>query len=65
MEIKINYHRPVQKGRLRALGRVRELTRSLAYAEGEVVNEEGKRVCSGTGTFFLTETMVQSERERL
>jgi len=65
VELKINYFRPVQRGRLRAVGRMRELTRRLGYAEGEVCNEEGKVLARASGTFFLTETVVQSEKERL
>ena len=65
VEIKVNYFRPVQGGRIRARGRLRELTRSLAYADGDIVNEEGKVLARASGTFFLTETMSQSERERI
>jgi uncharacterized protein (TIGR00369 family) len=65
VEIKINYFRPVQHGVLRAAGRCVQKTRSLAYAEGEVVNEEGKLLARATGTFFLTETLRQPDRERV
>ncbi len=65
VELKINYFRPVQRGRIRATGRMREMTRRLAYAEGEIVNEAGKVLARANGTFFLTETMTQRERERV
>lgn len=65
VELKINYFRPVQNGRVRAAGRVREITRRLAYAEGDIRNDEGKVVARANGTFFLTETMAQTERERV
>ena len=65
VELKINYFRPVQSGRVRALGRLEELTRSLGYAEGEVVNEDGKVLARASGTFFLTDTLRQDERERV
>lgn len=66
VEIKINYFRPVQGGRIRARGRLRELTRSLGYAEGEVVDAEGGKVLArASGTFFLTEAIRQTERERI
>lgn len=65
VEIKINYFRPVQKGRIRARGRFREMTRQLAYAEGDIVNEEGKVLARANGTFFLTDAMIQKERERV
>ena len=65
VELKINYFRPVQRGRLRACGRMKEMTRRLAYAEGEILNEEGKILARASGTFFLTNAMVQNERERI
>jgi len=65
VEIKINYFRPVQSGRIEARGRCREITRSLAYAEGEIVNEEGKVLARASGTFFLTQAMRQGDRERV
>lgn len=65
VELKINYFRPVQGGTLRAAGRLLQLTRSLAYAEGEVTNAEGKALARASGTFFLTTTMAQADKERL
>ena len=65
VEIKVNYFRPIQTGRIRALGWLRELTRCLGYAEGEVRNEAGKVLARASGTFFLTQSLEQSEKERL
>ncbi len=65
VEIKVNYFRPVQGGRVTARGRMKELTKSLGYAEGEVLNEEGKVLARASGTFFLTKTMRQEDRERI
>jgi acyl-CoA thioesterase len=65
VELKINYFRPVQSGRVRAVGRLLELTKSLGYAEGEVMNDAGKVLARASGTFFLTRTMRQEERERI
>jgi len=65
VELKINYFRPVQSGRIRASGRCVQKTRSLAYAEGDIVNDEGKLLARATGTFFLTETVRQPDRERV
>jgi uncharacterized protein (TIGR00369 family) len=65
LELKINYFRPIQHGRVVAEGRLINRTRHTAYAEGEVVNDEGKVLAKASGTFFITETMVQSERARL
>lgn len=65
VEIKVNYFRPIQTGRVTARGWKRELTKSLGYAEGEVVNEEGKVLARASGTFFLTNTLRQEDRERI
>jgi uncharacterized protein (TIGR00369 family) len=65
LELKINYFRPIQHGRIVAEGRLVNRTRSTAYAEGEVRNEEGKVLAKASGTFFITDTLVQSERARL
>ena len=65
VEIKINYFRPVQSGTIRALGRCLQRTKSLAYAEGDVVNADGKLLARATGTFFLTDTLRQRDRERI
>ena len=65
VEIKVNYFRPVQRGRITARAWKRELTRSLGYAEGEILNQEGKVLARASGTFFLTETLRQEDRERV
>ena len=65
VEMKVNYFRPVQEGRIRAEGRCVQRTRSLAYAEGEVRNAAGKILARATGTFFLTDTLRQPDRERV
>ena len=65
IECRINYFRPVQRGRLVATGKVLNTTRSTAYAEGSIVDPEGRLVARASGTFFLTDTLVQSERERV
>jgi uncharacterized protein (TIGR00369 family) len=65
IECRINYFRPVREGRLIATGTVLNVTRSTAYAEGSIVDSNGKLVARASGTFFLTATLVQSERERV
>ncbi len=65
VECKINFFRPVKEDELVATGEVKNVTRSTAYAEGSVTNREGKLVARASGTFFLTEALVQSERERV
>jgi acyl-CoA thioesterase len=63
VEIKINYFRPVQHGRITARGWKREVTRSLGYAEGEVVNEAGKVLAKGL-RHFLPHRLTPSGRPR-
>lgn len=65
VELKINFFRPVQQGTIRAVGRCVQKTKSLAYAEGEIVNDEGKILARASATFFITETMRQPDRERV
>ncbi|HKJ25216.1 MAG TPA: PaaI family thioesterase [Myxococcota bacterium] len=65
VEAKINYLRPIQAGRLRAEGRALDLTRRTAYAEGTVRDDQGRVLARSSGTFFLTDTIAQSERERV
>jgi len=65
VEAKINYLRPIQAGRLRAGGRALDLTRRTAYAEGTITDAEGRVIARSSGTFFLTDTLLQSERERV
>jgi acyl-CoA thioesterase len=65
VELKINYFRPVQHGTIRAFGRCVQRTRSLAYAEGEILDDQRKILARATGTFFLTDTLRQPDRERV
>ncbi len=53
IEMKINYFRPASAGELIARGRVVNQSKQLCYAEGEVVNGEGKLIARATGTFFI------------
>lgn len=65
VEARINYFRPVRSGRVRAEGQAVRITRRTAYAEGTLLDEEGHLLARSSGTFFLTETLVQAERERV
>ncbi len=65
IEAKINYFRPVQSGRIVARATVPRTTRRTAYAEGVIVDEEGNELARASGTFMITETRVQTERERV
>lgn len=65
IEAKINYFRPVQEGSITAHGKCVYMSRRTAYAEGELIDSEGRVVAKSTGTFMLTETIRQKERERV
>ena len=65
VECKINFFRPVLRGRLVAEAEVVTKTRRTTYAEGSITDAEGRIVARATGTFFITETRVQQERERV
>ena len=65
LECRINFFRPLIRGRLPADARVVTLPRHTAYAEGSIVDEEDRFVAPATGTFFLTETRVSRARERV
>ena len=65
VEAKINFLRPLQTGRMRAEGRALDLTRRTAYAEATITDDDGRVLARSSGTFFLTETLEQSERERV
>ncbi|RJX30137.1 MAG: PaaI family thioesterase [Desulfarculus sp.] len=53
VELKINFLRPVQKGRLRAVATVLKQGRSLAYAECEVQDQDQELVAKVSGTFIV------------
>jgi acyl-CoA thioesterase len=65
VECKINYFRPVTGGRIVAEAHVVTKTKRTAYAEGSITDEENRLIARASGTFFLTETMTQAERERV
>lgn len=65
LEARINFFRPVEAGRVRAEGRTVTLTRRTAYAEGSLLDAEGRLLARASGTFFLTETLEQTQRERV
>jgi uncharacterized protein (TIGR00369 family) len=50
MELKINFLRPVVDGRLRAVGRVVEMRRTLLFAEADVLDERGRLVARASST---------------
>jgi uncharacterized protein (TIGR00369 family) len=50
IELKINFLRPVVEGRLRAVGRVVEVKRTLLFSEADVLDQEGKLVARASST---------------
>ena len=50
IELKINFIRPVTHGRLRAVGKVVEIRKSLLFSEADVLDEDGKLVAHATST---------------
>jgi uncharacterized protein (TIGR00369 family) len=50
IELKINFIRPVTHGRLRAIGKVVEIRKSLLFSEADVYDEEDRLVAHATST---------------
>jgi uncharacterized protein (TIGR00369 family) len=50
IELKINFLRPVVEGRLRAVGRVVEMRRTLLFSEADVLDEQGRLVARASST---------------
>ena len=56
IEMKTSFMRP-STGRLRAVGRIKHRTRSMAFTEGEVFDAQGRLCAHATGTFkYVTPT---------
>ena len=65
IEAKINFFRPVQRGVLEARATCVNLSRRTAYTEADLHDAEGRLIARATGTFMLTESYKQSDRERV
>ena len=65
IEAKINYFRPVQAGVVRAIARCTNMSKRTAYVEAEILDQDDRLIAKATGTFMLTESFVQSARERV
>jgi uncharacterized protein (TIGR00369 family) len=50
IELKINFLRPVVGGRLRAVGHVVEVKRTLGFTEADVIDQDGKLVAHASST---------------
>lgn len=53
VEMKINYLRPVNKGRMTGRGRVIKRGQSIVVGQGEIFDSEDRIVAFGTGTFMV------------
>jgi uncharacterized protein (TIGR00369 family) len=50
IELKINFLRPVVDGRLRAVGRVVDMRRTLLFSEADVIDQDGRLVARASCT---------------
>lgn len=56
-----NIVRPVNKGRIKAIGKVKFKSRSLFIGESEMFDEEGKLIAFGTGHFMKSKIALTEE----
>jgi uncharacterized protein (TIGR00369 family) len=54
IDLRIDYHRPAMPGDLIARGKAIRFGTQFACAESQVVDQEGKLIASGRGTYFTT-----------
>ncbi len=57
----INLTRPVSKGKVKAIGKIRSKTKNLIIAEATLYNEEGKEIAFGTGNFMRSRVALVPE----
>jgi uncharacterized protein (TIGR00369 family) len=50
IDLKINFIRPVISGRIRAVGRVVEMKKTLFFSEADVLDEQGRLVARASST---------------
>ncbi|HXM53998.1 MAG TPA: PaaI family thioesterase [Candidatus Dormibacteraeota bacterium] len=55
IELKINFLRPFVEGRLRAIGRVVEMRRTLLFAEADVVDDQDRLIARASSTCLAIE----------
>jgi uncharacterized protein (TIGR00369 family) len=55
IELKINFLRPFVEGRLRAVGRVVEMRRTLLFAEADVLDDQDRLVARASSTCLAIE----------
>lgn len=54
IDLRIDYHRPVSDGEVRATGTVIKAGRTIATAEARVYDAKGSLVASGRGAYLST-----------
>ncbi len=54
MELKVNFLEPLRKGPFRATGKVIRAGRSVAVAEGEILDRGGLLCAKALGTWYMT-----------
>ncbi len=52
VDMRVDYHRPALKGKLRVKGRIIRVGSAFATAEAMIEDAEGKLLASGRGTYF-------------
>lgn len=57
LELKVAYHKAItsETGRLRAVGKIVSMGRRAAFAEGTLIDEEGRLYASATSTLLIIE----------
>lgn len=53
LAINANFFRPMADGRITAIGKVLNQSRSVCYVEGRLLNDVGKLLAQGNGTLFF------------
>jgi acyl-CoA thioesterase len=53
VELKVNYHRPVTHGVVRARARIVKPGKTLVFGTAEVTDSEGRLVASGSATYMM------------
>ncbi len=57
----INLTRPASKGMLKSIGKVRSKTKNVFIAESSLVDDNGKEIGFGTGTFMRSKVALTPE----
>jgi len=53
VDLRVDYHRPVTAGRIRARSSVIKLGSKISSAQTEITGEDGKLVASGRGVYLM------------